>query len=1145
MRCICKNGNPLIYLPEDRAAARETLRLYPAQSRAARLVKRMLDVALAAGLPLPLKKAAPPEFDLDKVRWLLKPDALTASGTFESQRMGVFAGNPRVEGRRYLFLICDARGRAICLAKVGFDPKAVALIRAEREFLKAHTNRPGLPVVLGEYESGSAEGFVIPFYRGSHPREAGTSRQIAELLGSWAADGEVTLGEIPAWSRLGPLQECPDLDEIRVRRVIGHGDFAPWNVLVDDGGQWRVIDWERGESSWVPGWDWFHYVLLPLMLVEKASAEEILLAVEGLIRSGEFASYAQRMGIGGIERELFAAYLRYFKEIIRPTETTETLDRLISLTAQPRKSSGNSPDAPSEDSVTGTDGSVRDIVAVMQTPPPAHGQAIMNQYFLEGNYRRIRLHHVRMAFSEEIEEVGGFSWKKVRHLFSVLVRIIAARLRTKDPVLYYPPASPNMIPFLRDCVLLICTRWMFPQTVFHFHANGISEFYGKLPAALRFLYRLAYSRPDLSICLTRYATDDARHFESRRIEVIANGIPDEAASGTAPARSSVPDIVPTLLFLSTVSREKGAGVLLEALSMLRKRGLAFRCVIAGQFASKEEEVLLRNLAGSIGISDVIEWKGEVYGKEKEDCYRGADIFCFPSHYATEGLPVVLLEAMMFGLPMVSTRWRGIPDIVEDGVNGRLVPTRDPATLADSLQELVAEPLLSERMGAAARRRYEERFTVRCFREAMDDTLGNLLKPTVVSARDIVMVAQTPPPAHGQAVMNRLLLDGSYRDIRLHHVKMAFSEEIKEVGAFRWRKLPYLIGLVFRIVAARFRTRAPVLYYPPASPNMVPFLRDCVILLATRWMFPRTAFHFHAAGISGLYPHLPAVLKLLYRAAYFSPDLSVCVTRYATDDARHFGSRRIEIVPNGIPDLAGQVHGEGFEPRSDSSHNRQGPPTILFLSAVSEEKGVGVLLEALAELQGRHVDFRCKIVGKPLHDEEMEGFRKYAREHALDARIDWLDELQNREKTTVYSESDIFCFPSYYSAESFGLVVLEAMMFSLPVVATEWRGLREIVEDGRTGFLVPVRDPVVLADRLGKLIADPTLRHSMGKEGRKRYERNYTVREFREKMERALRDAAGGGSAAGRGSFLTENAGSEARKANSLEESPRRVALREE
>jgi glycosyltransferase involved in cell wall biosynthesis len=106
------------------------------------------------------------------------------------------------------------------------------------------------------------------------------------------------------------------------------------------------------------------------------------------------------------------------------------------------------------------------------------------------------------------------------------------------------------------------------------------------------------------------------------------------------------------------------------------------------------------------------------GTQRDDQYRAADVFCFPSFYEAEAFPLVLLEALQFSLPVVATEWRGIPAIVEDGVNGLLVPTRAPDRIADSLERLLRDRPLRETMGARGRGIYLEKFTDDVFRTNM-------------------------------------------------------------------------------------------------------------------------------------------------------------------------------------------------------------------------------------------------------------------------------------------------------------------------------------------------------------------------------------------------------------------------------------------
>jgi len=360
---------------------------------------------------------------------------------------------------------------------------------------------------------------------------------------------------------------------------------------------------------------------------------------------------------------------------------------------------------------------------------------------------------------------------------------------------------------------------------------------------------------------------------------------------------------------------------------------------------------------------------------------------------------------------------------------------------------------------------------------------------------IVAVAQTPPPFHGQAVMNQLLLEGDYSKVKFHHVRMAFSGDIQEVGVFRWKKIFHLAAVYFGIVLARFRTGAQVLYYPPASPNMLPFLRDCVLLLGTRWLFKKTVFHFHASGLKGFYERLPWPLQKVFRWAYGRPDLSISISSFAKADAEFFDSQVISVIPNGIPepDILKKLH------RSSA----QDAPKILFCGMVSKEKGVGILLKACAHLKTKGIHFCCTIVGRAVSEADQIFFNKFIQFNQMEEIVQLKGPLHGDEKWKAYSRADIFCFPTFYSAETFPVVAIEAMMFGLPVVATNWRGLPDIVLDGETGFLVPPKDAQSIAERLERLISDPDLRRKVGAAGRRRYEENFTVEKFRNSMEEAI------------------------------------------
>jgi glycosyltransferase involved in cell wall biosynthesis len=112
-----------------------------------------------------------------------------------------------------------------------------------------------------------------------------------------------------------------------------------------------------------------------------------------------------------------------------------------------------------------------------------------------------------------------------------------------------------------------------------------------------------------------------------------------------------------------------------------------------------------------------------------------------------------------------------------------------------------------------------------------------------------------------------------------------------------------------------------------------------------------------------------------------------------------------------------------------------------------------------------------------------------------------------EKIAFLKKADIFVFPSYFHNETFGLVNLEAMQYSLPIVSTFEGGIPDVVEDGITGYLVPQLDSVMLADKLECLIKKPELRTKMGIAGKERFKSLFTYEHFQENIKNILGSAA--------------------------------------
>jgi glycosyltransferase involved in cell wall biosynthesis len=178
--------------------------------------------------------------------------------------------------------------------------------------------------------------------------------------------------------------------------------------------------------------------------------------------------------------------------------------------------------------------------------------------------------------------------------------------------------------------------------------------------------------------------------------------------------------------------EKGQRLLIEAIATMCGAGHAIRLTLVGdgpQRASLEE------LVRELGVTDKVDFLGAVAHTQVEYVLQSTDVFCLPSF--AEGVPIVLMEAMAMELPVVASQVMGIPELIEDRVNGRLVRPGSRADLVDALTWLATDPDGRKALGRAARVRVAAEFDVHanaiCLRQIYSAALGFQVAPTMSPA----------------------------------------------------------------------------------------------------------------------------------------------------------------------------------------------------------------------------------------------------------------------------------------------------------------------------------------------------------------------------------------------------------------------------
>ena len=166
--------------------------------------------------------------------------------------------------------------------------------------------------------------------------------------------------------------------------------------------------------------------------------------------------------------------------------------------------------------------------------------------------------------------------------------------------------------------------------------------------------------------------------------------------------------------------------MIKACGLLRKQGVNFKCNFVGRWSTVTPE-LFKQVVDENDVSLQVEYRGPKYGDEKIEELKCADALVFPTYYPGETFGLVLLEAMEYGLPCISTNVGGIPTVVDNGVTGFLIEPMEVEKLADKMKWLINNPEKGMAMGDMGRKRFEEKFTLQTFEQNLAAILSDTCK----------------------------------------------------------------------------------------------------------------------------------------------------------------------------------------------------------------------------------------------------------------------------------------------------------------------------------------------------------------------------------------------------------------------------------
>ncbi len=344
---------------------------------------------------------------------------------------------------------------------------------------------------------------------------------------------------------------------------------------------------------------------------------------------------------------------------------------------------------------------------------------------------------------------------------------------------------------------------------------------------------------------------------------------------------------------------------------------------------------------------------------------------------------------------------------------------------------------------------------------------------------IVVAGQVPPPTGGQNVMVRRLLDELASDgrVKVEHLAFRFTRQFSEARSAGLGKLIEVIRVILRLIRLRLDGPIDLVVYPPGGPQTVPLIRDLLLLPWVQLLCRRVALHFHAGGIAdrletgGLLPCLAASL-------YGRCQLAIVMTDFNRRDPVACGIHEIIVVPHLLDDC--------YDPslvQKDDSEQR-----ILSMGHLCPDKGTPMLIEAFAEIAGEFPCTVLELAGEPLPPYSFEELRACLVHFGIEQRVRLLGVVHGAEKLRAFGRASLFVFPSIAPYESFGLVMVEAMMWGIPLIVSDWRGNRDVAGEVAAYFdPTDANAPAKLAEAMRACLTQSSSRSAMSRASRQRYE----------------------------------------------------------
>jgi glycosyltransferase involved in cell wall biosynthesis len=545
-----------------------------------------------------------------------------------------------------------------------------------------------------------------------------------------------------------------------------------------------------------------------------------------------------------------------------------------------------------------------------------------------------------------------------------------------------------------------------------------------------------------------------------KAKVIYNAIDPKTIPGESVLRQT-----DQLIFIGNLERThawKGLGEILLAVKILKTTNLKIELIILGEGDMRQE---YEQKVKQLKIEKNVRFLGQVTGDTKYQAIKRASLIIVYPTTKNDAFPTVFLEAWACGTPIIAANIGALSSVIKNRINGQLVEPSRPDLLAKSIQKLLSEKNMLLRFAANGRSDVEKKFNWQASIKSTDQIFKSYLGPKIVHVTPLYppklggteKVVQNLARAQSKKNLNVSVIT-STRGLKDRNIENLDPFLVARLRSFEIANTPVIPNLLIKLLKLDRRSILHLHIAQPYTPEMV--------WLASKIKNFNYIAQIHLdvppSGPAGflLKVYKPLILKRVLHSAKF---IVVFTEDQKMSVHRKYGLElsKIKIITNGVEE-------DFYYGRKRSLGKR---PKLLFVGRLSIQKNLTQLFYAL---EGVSDQFEVSIVG----DGKLRSKLKETVKKLRLKNVNFVGRADDDKLLNFYKQAHIFVLTS--EREGMPLVLLEAMAMSLPIIATDVVGNRDVVKEGKNGMLVPLNNIEALRATLLKLHSNKELYEEMSK-----------------------------------------------------------------